>query len=61
MNVFYDLWTQKEAYTKWKKGKIAKYMSQKIDKDMTQLIPQSRYKMIELDGLPYNMKGYLCY
>jgi len=61
MHVFYDLWTQKEAYTKWKKGKIAKYMSQKIDRDMTQLIPQSRYQMKELDGLPYNMKGYLCY
>ena len=61
MNVFYDLWTQKEAYTKWKKGKIAKYMSQKIEKDVSHLVPQSRYKMIELDGLPYNMKGYLCY
>jgi len=49
VNIFYELWCQKEAYTKWKKGKIAKYMSQKIEKDM-----------IELD-LFDNIKGYLCY
>ena len=60
MEIFYDIWCQKEAYTKWKKGKIAKYMSQKIDKDMTQLVPQSRYKMIELENLPDNVVGYLC-
>ena len=59
--IFYDLWCQKEAYTKWKKGKIAKYLSQKIDKDMTSLVPQSRYQMIELEELPDNIKGYLCY
>ena len=23
--IFFDLWCQKEAYTKWKKGKIANY------------------------------------
>ena len=61
MHTFYELWCKKEAYTKWKKGKIAKHMSQKIDKDMTQLIPQSRYQLTELDGLPYNIRGYLCY
>ena len=59
--IFFDLWCQKEAYTKWKKGKIAKYLSQKIDKDMTSLVPQSRYQMIELEELPDNIKGYLCY
>ena len=48
--IFYDLWTVKETYTKWKKGKIAKYMSQKIEKEM-----------IELEELPDNIKGYLCY
>jgi len=61
MEIFFDIWCQKEAYTKWKKGKIAKYMSQKIDKDVSQLVPQSRYSLIELDGLPYNIRGYLCY
>ena len=49
INIFYDFWCQKEAYTKWKKGKISQYMSQRIEKDM-----------IELD-LPDNLKGYLCY
>lgn len=58
---FYELWCKKEAYTKWKKGKIAKYMSQKIEKDMSSLVPQSRYTMIPLEGLPDNLKGYLCY
>ena len=57
---FYELWCKKEAYTKWKKGKISQYMSQKIEKDMSQLVPQSRYKLTELD-LPDNLKGYLCY
>ena len=57
---FYELWCKKEAYTKWKKGKIAKYMSQKIDRDMSELVPQSRYSLFELD-LPDNIKGYLCY
>ena len=61
MHVFYELWCKKEAYTKWKKGKIAKYMSQKIDKDVSQLVPQSRYSLIELDGLPYKFRGDLCY
>ena len=60
INIFYELWCKKEAYTKWKKGKISQYMSQKIDKDVSQLVPQSRYQLIELD-LPDNIKGYLCY
>jgi len=49
-DIFYDLWCQKEAYTKWKKGKIAKYMSQKIEKDMHVLYE-----------LPSGIVGYLCY
>ena len=49
INIFYELWCKKEAYTKWKKGKISQYMSEKIEKDM-----------IELE-LPDNIKGYLCY
>ena len=48
--IFYDLWCQKEAYTKWKKGKIVNYMSQKIEKDM-----------IELYDLPDNILGYVTY
>ena len=48
--IFYDLWCQKEAYTKWKKGKIVNYMSQKIEKDM-----------IELYNLPDNILGYVTY
>ena len=50
LEIFYDLWCQKEAYTKWKKGKIANYMNQKIEKDMTPLYE-----------LPTNITGYLCY
>ena len=50
MHVFYELWCKKEAYTKWKKGKIVNYMSQKIEKDM-----------IELYDLPDNILGYVTY
>ena len=50
LDIFYDLWCQKEAYTKWKKGKIANYMNQKIEKDM-----------IPLYDVPRNITGYLCY
>ena len=47
--IFYDLWTRKEAYTKWKKGKIANYMNQIISKDMIVLLE-----------LPDDIKGHLC-
>ena len=47
--IFYDLWTRKEAYTKWKKGKIANYMNQIISKDMVVLLE-----------LPDGIKGHLC-
>ena len=50
VDIFYDLWCQKEAYTKWKKGKIANYMNQKIEKDM-----------IPLYDVPDGIAGYLCY
>lgn len=50
MEIFYDLWTQKEAYTKWKKGKIAKNLGLKVEKDMTLLIE-----------LPSGITGYLCH
>ena len=49
MDIFYDLWCQKEAYTKWKKGKIAKYMREKITMPMTPLYE-----------LPQGVAGYLC-
>tara|TARA_B100001996_G_scaffold251584_1_gene195194 strand:- start:256 stop:726 length:471 start_codon:yes stop_codon:yes gene_type:complete len=37
LEIFYDLWCQKEAYTKWKKGKIAENMREKITMPMTPL------------------------
>jgi len=49
MEIFYDLWCQKEAYTKWKKGKIAENLRADIDRPM-----------IRLDELPDNVVGYLC-
>ena len=50
IRTFYHLWTKKEAYTKWKKGKIAEYMSQKIEKQMIQLME-----------LPSAIIGYVTY
>ena len=50
IEIFYDLWCQKEAYTKWKKGKIANYMKEKITMPMTPLYE-----------LPSGITGYLCY
>ena len=47
--VFYDTWTKKEAYTKWKRDKIALNMKSIIDRPM-----------IPLDGLPDNVVGYIC-
>ena len=47
--VFYDLWCKKEAYTKWKRGKIAENMKATIDRPLT-----------PLPDLPYNCVGYLC-
>ena len=47
--VFYDTWTKKEAYTKWKRDKIALNMKSVIDRPM-----------IPLDGLPDNVVGYIC-
>ena len=46
---FYDTWTRKEAYTKWKRDKIALNMKSVIDRPM-----------IPLDGLPDNVVGYIC-
>ncbi len=59
--IFYDLWTRKEAWTKKKKGKIAENMkefmytptaSRRIEKYHGQFIP--------LMNLPDNVVGYLC-
>ena len=50
LEIFYDLWCQKEAYTKWKKGKIAENMREKITMPMTPLYE-----------LPPSITGYLCY
>ena len=47
---FYHLWCQKEAYTKWKKGKIAHNLKADI---VRCLIP--------LEGLPNDVVGYICY
>ena len=51
--VFYDLWCQKEAYTKWKKGKIAENMKANIDRPM---IPLNFKHHLDHD----NVVGYLC-
>ena len=48
--VFYDLWCQKEAYTKWKRGKIAEHMKANIDRPLIRL----------KHHLPDNVVGYLC-
>ena len=48
---FYNLWCQKEAYTKWKKKKIAENMRVKIPKYLS---------LIPLEILPENVVGYLC-
>ena len=47
---FYHLWCQKEAYTKWKKGKIAHNLKADIDRCL-----------IPLEGLPNDVVGYTCY
>ena len=47
---FYHLWCQKEAYTKWKKGKIAHNLKADIDRCL-----------IPLEGLPNDVVGYICY
>ena len=47
---FYNLWCQKEAYTKWKKGKIAHNLKADIDR-----------RLIPLEGLPNDVVGYICY
>ena len=47
---FYNLWCQKEAYTKWKKGKIAHNLKADIDRCL-----------IPLEGLPNDVVGYICY
>ena len=47
---FYNLWCQKEAYTKWKKGKIAHNLKASIDR-----------RLIQLEGLPNDVVGYICY
>ena len=47
---FYNLWCQKEAFTKWKKDKIAHNMKVDIDRCL-----------IPLEGLPNDVVGYICY
>ena len=47
---FYNLWCQKEAFTKWKKDKIAHNMKVDIDRCL-----------IPLEGLPNEVVGYICY
>ena len=47
---FYNLWCQKEAYTKWKKDKIAHNLKADIDRCL-----------IPLEGLPNDLVGYICY
>ena len=51
MEIFFDIWCQKEAYTKWKKKKIAENMRVKIPKYLS---------LIPLENLPDNVVGYLC-
>ena len=47
---FYNLWCQKEAYTKWKKGKIAHNLKADIDRCL-----------IPLEGLQIDVVGYICF
>ena len=47
---FYNLWCQKEAYTKWKKDKIAHNLKADIDRCL-----------IPLEGLPNDVVVYICY
>ena len=47
---FYNLWCQTEAYTKWKKDKIAHNLKADIDRCL-----------IPLEGLPNDLVGYICY
>ena len=49
MEIFYDIWCQKEAYTKWKKEKLAENIRVVVDRPM-----------IPLENLPDNVVGYLC-
>ena len=49
MEIFYDIWCQKEAYTKWKKERLADNIRKVVDKPMT-----------PLRDLPDNVVGYLC-
>ena len=49
MEIFYDIWCQKEAHTKWKKERLAKNIRKVVDKPMT-----------PLKDLPDNVVGYLC-
>tara|TARA_B100001248_G_C27162139_1_gene353945 strand:+ start:270 stop:620 length:351 start_codon:yes stop_codon:yes gene_type:complete len=55
---FYSLWCQKEAYTKWKKEKIAVNMQERIDKVL--MYADKIEDMVRLDGLPDNVVGYVC-
>ena len=47
---FYNLWCQKEAYTKWKKDKIAHNLKASIDR-----------RLIQLEGLPNDVVGFICF
>ena len=47
---FYNLWCQKEAYTKGKKDKIAHNLKAALDR-----------RLIPLEGLPNDVVGYICY
>ena len=49
MEIFFDIWCQKEAYTKWKKEKIADNMRGVVTRPM-----------IPLKNLPDNVVLYLC-
>ena len=51
---FYDTWTRKEAYTKWKKEKIAVNMKGCVKREAW------GRDMIPLEGLPDNVIGYIC-
>ena len=55
---FYSLWCQKEAYTKWKKEKIAVNMQERIDKVL--MYADKIEDMVRLDCLPDNVVGYVC-
>ena len=49
MEIFYDIWCQKEAYTKWKKERLADNIREVVTRPM-----------IPLEDLPDNVVGYLC-